>query len=421
MKRVLILAYFFPPCNLTASNRAYGWVKYFHKFGIYPVVITRSWENEIKDQSSILQAAGKEIIIQKNDTHEVHILPYVPNTRDRFSNKSGFLASIISKALTVFSLVFQNFSFKAGNTAFFKNYIEKLLKKEKFDGLIITGNPFNLFKIGHFINKKYKTKWIADYRDDWCTSELTENNGLLFKLIRIFEVRSEKKWIKSASNITSISDYYVNKISDFTKVKGVEIINGYIDLVDKEAKSNENDFHITYNGSLYNTQPIEQFINPVVQYIKDNPEAKIKINFPGLLFAPEQGERINKLIAGHEDKFFLSNRIPHQEVLKIQNQSHMLLMVGHENLKGIPSSKIYEYMSLKKPILLINPDKDILEYSIKNCGLGFVAETEKEVYNTIDSNYKKFLAKQPIIEQIDENKLSEFSREKSAEKLAGLI
>lgn len=46
MKKVLILAYDFPPYVSVGGLRPYSWYKYFKEFGLYPIVVTRQWENK---------------------------------------------------------------------------------------------------------------------------------------------------------------------------------------------------------------------------------------------------------------------------------------------------------------------------------------------------------------------------------------
>jgi glycosyltransferase involved in cell wall biosynthesis len=46
MKKVLILAYDFPPYVSVGGLRPYSWYKYFHEFGLYPIVVTRQWGNK---------------------------------------------------------------------------------------------------------------------------------------------------------------------------------------------------------------------------------------------------------------------------------------------------------------------------------------------------------------------------------------
>ena len=45
--RILILAYDFPPNESIGGQRPWFWIKYLHEHGIYPVVITRHWNNNI--------------------------------------------------------------------------------------------------------------------------------------------------------------------------------------------------------------------------------------------------------------------------------------------------------------------------------------------------------------------------------------
>ena len=74
MKKVLILAYFYPPANYAGSYRAISWTKYFHQYGYYPIVVTRQWtktDGKYKHESIT------------SDTHEVHYLKYKDNLRDK--------------------------------------------------------------------------------------------------------------------------------------------------------------------------------------------------------------------------------------------------------------------------------------------------------------------------------------------------
>jgi hypothetical protein len=47
MEKILIISYFFKPCNMTAANRTTYWSENFYRYNLYPIVITRKWEKEI--------------------------------------------------------------------------------------------------------------------------------------------------------------------------------------------------------------------------------------------------------------------------------------------------------------------------------------------------------------------------------------
>ena len=50
MKKVLILAYDFPPYVSVGGMRPYNWYRYLKEFDVEPVVITRQWENKHGNQ-----------------------------------------------------------------------------------------------------------------------------------------------------------------------------------------------------------------------------------------------------------------------------------------------------------------------------------------------------------------------------------
>ena len=96
--KVLILAYFFPPCNITASQRSFSWAKYFYRKGLYPVIITRKWERPVKVQSDGHYATTEGVKIEKFEHYEVHYLPYVPSLRDRiYTGNPGKIKGIFQK------------------------------------------------------------------------------------------------------------------------------------------------------------------------------------------------------------------------------------------------------------------------------------------------------------------------------------
>lgn len=395
MKRILIISYFFPPCNLTASQRVWGWVKYLHEYGYYPTVITRNWSNEIHAEKDIALKAGDEIEYKKFENCEVYYIPHKPNLRDRLL-LSGRLPKL-RKVLTFVELIGQSFSHRFLSYKKFLNKAMELSGKNSYKALIISGNPFHQFQIGYRINKKTKLPWIADYRDDWTTDELNKPNKLSEKLIRGLERKSEKKWVGTASFVTSVSPHYVNKIEQFTAIQGKVIYNGFLpeEFENIGLPELQDEFRLLYNGTLYPSQNIEIFIEgfkKTVEHFKSK-QVLLKLQFPGVLYKPDQGDRIKALLKGYERHYELTSRLPRNELLLMQAQSHVLLMFAHQNLKGIPGSKIYEYLGYKKPILVSPDDEDILAQIIHSTRSGYICNTAIEVFETLKLIYDNYVMK----------------------------
>ena len=60
MKKVLILAYDFPPYVSVGGLRPYSWYKYFKEFGLYPVIVTRQWDNQYGNHLDYIAAGDYE-------------------------------------------------------------------------------------------------------------------------------------------------------------------------------------------------------------------------------------------------------------------------------------------------------------------------------------------------------------------------
>ena len=420
MKAVLILSYFYPPCTLTAAQRPAGWVKYLHTFGYRPTVITRSWENEIRTPGDQLKNSGTETLITTGEHFDVHILPYTASYRDQLFNSSSKLVKKTSKILTLVNAIGENFSNRFIPFRNMYDYASLLIKQRDFACLIITGNPFIQFRFGYLLNKKFNIPWIADYRDDWTTTELVSKRNILEHFVYQLNAFYEKKWVASAAMITSVSPYYVRKISQFVSIPGETIYNGFEDFSPIQTISiSKNKFVITYNGTLYPSQDIEGFIQAVNILISEYSSViDVVVQFPGVSFDPIQAERIRSLVSGFEKHYFITDRIPKQEVMQLQADSDLLLMLPHLGLKGIPSSKLYEYLSLRKPILCYPSDEDVIASVLTETKLGFITRDKHQLRNVLAQCILAKINGSPLISSVDEKAISTYRVQVQVEKLS---
>tara|TARA_B110000977_G_scaffold109003_1_gene141806 strand:- start:418 stop:1713 length:1296 start_codon:yes stop_codon:yes gene_type:complete len=425
-KKVLIISYFFPPCNLTASQRTYNWGKYFKEFGYDPIIITRKWDYPINTPSDIGKSSlSMDIEVVVNEKYKVYYMPYKGSLKDRIFEKNNELYKFTRKTLSFIELFFQNHSIRVLPYSNIHAKASQIIKKENITNIIISGSPFTCFHMGYKLKKKYPhIKWIADYRDDWTTTELVNRNTGLDAVLFKKEQKSEKKWLSNAAFFTTVSDYYVKKIAKFTALQGFELINGFGDeLKDfRTIQLDKSRFEITYNGSLYPSQKIEPILSVAKTLInKFIDQIHIHLNFPGLGFDLAQAKRVELALKGYDGHYTITDRIQREEVIKIQQKSNILLMIAHEGLKGIPSSKLYEYVGLKKPVLLYPNDNDIIEKTLQDCGLGIICEDEMDIENKLSKFIKEFILSGKNSFFGDEKKIEKYQRKEQVKKLATLL
>ena len=407
MKKVLIISYFFPPCNLTASNRIAGWEKHLPEFGFYPIIVTRNWIGSELTAEERLMDSGSELRVEKKYHSEVHYLPYLASLRDKLFRKAGnnSVYRLLSKFLTFVGVFLQPLCIRAipYNNLYF--HAKRLLKENSdISTVLISGNPFEQFYFGYKLKKAFpRISWIADYRDDWTTSEVVKVP------FRSFHRYFEKKWVGTASCFTTISPFYQKKISALVGIPGHVIYNGFSEIIELKEKSNLDEFVISYNGTLYEKQEIEIFLEGFKMFIDTKPKLTVKLKFPGILIDKTQANRVAKYLKGYEKHYEMTNRLPKEQIIEIQKNSDLLLMVSHSNIKGVTSSKIFEYISLQKPFIVCPNDHDVLEEIAVQSGLGIVLNSHQQVleylineihYNSLKPDREK-LNQFGIMRQVD--------------------
>ena len=421
LNKILIISYFFPPCNLTASGRTYSWAKWLHKYGYYPVIVSRKWERKLESLKDVSIPSSEGVLHEKFDTYEVYYLPYKGNLRDKIYRKHGEdRCTKLRQTLTFFELIFQFFSNKAIPYRNIYTFSKKLLEKEKFEHLIISGNPFNLFKFGFLLNKKFKIPWTADYRDAWSTSEITDNSSsILKKLIHKLDVIFENKWVSTANSVTASSKSIGESIEKMTGVKSFPVFNGIefedFDVVKETSKLNY--FSIAYIGTLYDGQKIEIFCEAFKKFIDLNLNIKTKLLFPGLAFFGDQESRVNSIMKGYENYLECSDRIPREEILTLEKRVHLLLHVAWKGYKGIIASKIYEYIASGTKIIVAPSDEGAIEEIVKSSECGVVLNKEDEIVDFLMLEYTKFKIGEISCNDITHSNIQQFSRQKQVESL----
>lgn len=427
MEKVLIIAYFYPPCNLTAAARPAAWAKYLPEFGFKPLVITRNWQHPINSPMDVSRPAGDKVITEEAGEATVIYMPYEGSLKDRlFARYGDSKYRIVRKALSFFELVMQNFSLSAIPFASIYYKAEELIKADpSIKRVVITANPFVAFFFGYKLKKRFpQIQWIADYRDDWSTSELTKEKGFLQNFIAHLEASSERKWVGTASLLTTISPYYRDKISRFTGIPGKVLLNGFTeaDMEKVLPAEKQDEFVITYNGTLYPSQNIEVFLAGFkLAADKFKGRLNFRLNFPGLAFDRSQSERVKTFMAGYEALLNITERVPRQKVFDIQNASHAFLMVAHAGLKGIPSSKLYEYLCFRKPVIVCPDDKDIIHETLEDTGLGVFCNTPEEVEQKLTELADDYIANGKIRMTGTQDRIMSYSRRNQAQVLAGIL
>ncbi|MBS4013951.1 MAG: hypothetical protein KGZ97_09395 [Bacteroidetes bacterium] len=421
LKRIILMSYYFPPGNFAGSYRIKAWAEHLHKFGYYPIVVTRHWNENETDYTAI--SDKKEITKEENEKFTVYRLPYKGSFRDRLIKRFGNKAQFFGKILSFFQVIGQNYFLSSVPYRNLYDFSRQLLKESPDIKFVITsGGPFLQFRFCYLLKKELSyVNWVADYRDPW-NSCSNINDKIKAQFLRIFEKPLEKRWLKNSLFFISVSEGVKDGIEALTSSKNGKVItNGFNEFVENSQNINSVDFTIAYVGSLYNQQKIEVFLDGYKTFWMKNQKAKVKLQFFGIEVLPTPKTRIERIIKEIPDKYEILPWLQKEELIVQVEKVNAFLLCGIPERKGTYTAKLFDYFSMRKPIILCPSDNDILEETIRETETGVVLNTPEEVEVWLNNAYDYWQIHKSIPYNAKEELLLQYTYEKQVEKLAALI
>jgi glycosyltransferase involved in cell wall biosynthesis len=256
--------------------------------------------------------------------------------------------------------------------------LQTYLNSNKIDTIISTGPPHSMNLIAQKLHKKNNIKCIADLRDPW--SDLYYNkdfNQLSFAKNK--NKKLEEAVLKNADCVLTVSN---SLKEEFAKTASrVEVItNGF----DDEVLENENvildkKFTISYIGLLPKQSNPKILFKVLKALCIENTSFKndLQLNFIGDISDEVQTEiSTNKL----EENTNFVGYVSHKKAIKYQKKAQVLLLLipDVKNNKGILTGKLFEYLTTKRPILAIGPEKGDLSTILEETNAGIVVRFNNE-------------------------------------------
>lgn len=354
MKKVLILAYDFPPYVSVGGLRPSYWYENFKEMGLFPIVITRNWNPIHGNALDYIQPSKtKEIEIEETGKGILIKTPYKATLSNRLTlkGKKDPISNLLKKTSTGWNEIGQWF-LPIGTKYELYKAAKNFLKDNKVDIILATGEPFILFKYASKLSKKFNIPWVADYRDPWSNRISINNKPIQKNIAKVLE----KKYLKNVKLISTVSEYIVAKIKEIVYNKPFVIIpNGYNEnIITKNIKANQNKKVLTISlaGTIYNWHPYVSFLKVSSNFLRNKPNANFNINFYGtnkensIRELLENDEKLKKIITMYPK---MSNDKLAMELAK----SNILLLFNDYSIMG---TKIYDYLALNRKIILCFED-----------------------------------------------------------------
>ncbi|MBX2903251.1 MAG: glycosyltransferase [Chitinophagales bacterium] len=349
MKKLLILAYDFPPYVSVGGLRPHAWYKYLREFGIEPIVVTRQWSNKHGNALDYISPSESSHTIEENNMYGTIIrAPFKPSLSNRLLLQYGSdKFKFIRKALTAFDEIRQFITISGPKKTLYtaaRNY----LQQHKVDAIIATGEPFVLFYFAQKLSAEFNTPWIADYRDTWSQDENRSRNTLLYQ----WNNRIEKRLLATTQHIVTVSPFLQLQIQKNAPTQQFHIItNGYDpDVMNELAQRlpNKEQLSIAFVGTIYKWHPWQSFITRFSKVVEASSET-MALRFYGTNLTAEIQTFLASFPPKTQAAITFSPKLSNKELLQELTGNHVMLLFNYYSFMG---TKIYDYLGIKRRIIL---------------------------------------------------------------------
>lgn len=372
MKKVLIIAYYWPPAGGPGVQRVLRFVNYLPRFGWQPIILTVEKGDYPALDESLLDKIPPECKVYKTPILEPHQLyrKFTGKARDEklptyvLTPQSGDnLKDRIAK------WVRRNIFIPDARIGWIPTAVKtglKILQSEPIELIFSSSPPHSVQLIGKKLARKSGKKWIADFRDPWSEAFWVADLKKI-ALSRYIDLSLEKSVLRAADAVTTVNAGVVKIFAAKAENRYHIIHNGFEPL--EIQKNRSENFRILFSGHLSKRQPPEALFR-AVDLLPEAIREKTEIVFVGNIFE------------GFEEIFHRYRHLnvqckpylPHRELMQYGQTAAVLFnpIVRIDYAESIVGAKLYDYLALRKPILSLGDRPGISGAILQETGSGKV-------------------------------------------------
>jgi glycosyltransferase involved in cell wall biosynthesis len=348
-RRVLMLAYFFPPLGGAGVQRSVKFAKYLPEMGWSPTVITtRSTVYPVKDP-----------------TLAEDLPPGLRVLRAREPRGAMGPATVFKWA--GLERLSQIASFPDFATAWAPDALRLALKTvqaERPSVLFSTSAPYTAHLVALAVHDRTGVPWVADFRDEWSADpSMSEGPPVMRRVAR----RLEREITSRATAITVIDRYF--DLSNPSASPVVAIPNGVDsdDVRHSETTGTSDAFTLSYVGSIYG----DHSPRPVLDVLAG-------LGARGLVDL----DRVRVRLVGNDwrrpdDREWpvrveQTGYVDHDQAL-LEMRSASVLLHYRAPASSAPAGKVYEYLASERPVLCVAREDGVAARLVREAQAGPVA------------------------------------------------
>ncbi len=436
---ILFLAYYFPPESSSGSFRPLFFANELSEKGHQVTVVTAKQGAYLSDQP-----LDPDLVKQVSSSIEI-IRCAVFRPRELLIRIKTSLSRNLKPGEVASSTAVQDFQSRPGKFQRVKDFItdilatpdphvgwlpfavwsaSKVVRKNRCDVIYATGSPWSGLLSGVVLKLMSGKPLIADFRDPWVSNPNFSVRTAPVKIIdRFFERRVVKHADIVIANTQELQEDFKKRYPELCKNKVTVITNGFEDyaVTDKPGSVDTEVFTITHAGALYFSRNPSFLLTALRELIADGaiPAQKIQLKFVGGINVAEPNMSLllrDPLLA---NSIRIIPRVSFEEAKQYMTKSHVLLLIQPDFPLQIPR-KLYDYMSVRKPVFAICENASATSSIIGRFSLGYQCQNVvMDIKETLLSMYQDW--ENDSLRDFSDDRCDKFMNKHLAEELHSVM
>ena len=435
MKRVLVIAYYWPPSGGSGVQRWVKFAKYLPQEGWQPVIYTP----ENPEYTAIDHTLEAEI------PHTVEIVRRpITEPYNLYRKLMGKGASTDMKTLTagasggaVTEISSGRKSFKQRLSLWIRGnlfvpdprvgwvkpsvrFLKQYLAEHPVDVIVTTGPPHSMHLIGQRLHKELGLPWIPDFRDPWSRMYYLKHLPMSARTWRRLRAM-EQSVLDECSTVLAVTPLVQEEFQAQTKTPVAMITNGYDGGDFEQAVEPDGFFNVVHTGLLAADGNPLNFWKALGIKAWADPDFKaaLRLRLVGKVdrevydAIAEAGLKDNVIDLGYRD---------HLAAVREQLAASVLVLPlrNDPEYRPILPGKLFEYLASRRPILGIGQEDGAMARVLADTGAGVTAGWDNldAMRDFIDKAWEQHKAGgvPPV-----EGDIARFSRRSLTRELAALL
>jgi glycosyltransferase involved in cell wall biosynthesis len=376
--KLLLITYYFPPCGGAAVQRWLRFINALERRGVKVTVITTKHGDYPHKDESLLRKLSPQLKVLRSRPLSFETLWSKLGQKElpygSLTSKKG--DSQLKKSLYWLRLNLVVPDMRIGwNKGAYKLAVEEL-KRDSYDIVFTSGPPHSTHLIGYKLKQKYGINWCTDFRDPWSDIYYLKLNPPS-KVTMMLHKYLERRIVSSAN-----CNYIVSRnISEALPEGNKKILyNGFepADFVGLSYQKSDK-FRIKFVGQLTAGQDVMPLLGALTEL---KSLTKLEFSLIGTRDFPATDVPLRRMPF-----------LPHHEALKELVNAELLVLIinDYDGNKGMLTTKLFEYIASRSPILCLAMPGGEAEEIILKSQSGVVLQAMPDIAIHIASLYRDWL------------------------------